>query len=79
MEHNKKITNQTKIGINICKKLIFSKNLIQEPHVRVFQKLQKYFFIDQYQKFTDQTKIGADSIYGSGVQIHKKVILAKIS
>jgi hypothetical protein len=39
-------------------------------NVRVFQKPQKCFFIDQYQKFTNQTKTD---------EIHEKVILAKIS
>jgi hypothetical protein len=33
------------------KKLIF--------HVRVFQKPQNQFFIDQHKKLTNQTKIGA--------------------
>jgi hypothetical protein len=63
------LTNQTKIGINICcgsgkkcKNLILSKNLIWEPHVRVFQKPQKYFFIDQNQKLNNQAKIGANMV-----------------
>jgi hypothetical protein len=68
------LINQIKIGINICcgsgkndKKQIFSKNRAREPHVRVFQKLQNYVFIDQNQKLTNETEIGTKSFYSSGV------------
>jgi hypothetical protein len=47
----------------MVKKLILSKNLVREPHVKVLQKLKKYVFIDHYQKLTNQTKIGANNMY----------------
>jgi hypothetical protein len=47
----------------MVKKLILSKNLVREPHVKVLQKLKEYVFIDHYQKLTNQTKIGAIIMY----------------